>query len=179
MPATVSVFGASAGSGVRRGSAAYAEARRLGRLLAEAGYTVLNGGYSGTMEAAARGAADAGGRAVGVTLALFDPKPANRYLTEERKAPDFFARLRGLIADADAYVCLHGGIGTLTEFSLTWTLLQTRAIPRRPLVCVGPAWAAILAAYRSHARIGPKDLALVTHVDTVERAVECLKAQLA
>ena len=178
MPKTVTIFGASGGSGARRGTAAYDEARRLGRLLAQAGYTICNGGYSGTMEASARGAVEAGGQAIGVTLALFDPAPGNRYTTDERKAPDFFARLHTLITTADAYVCLRGGVGTLTELNLTWTLLQTRAIERRPFLCVGPAWRAILDAYRGHALVRDKDFRLITLVDTVEQAAEWLTAHL-
>ncbi|MFP4055809.1 MAG: LOG family protein [Candidatus Brocadiia bacterium] len=171
----VAVFGAS---GVRRGSDGYNEAYRLGRLLAEAGYTVCNGGYGGTMEASARGARDAGGAALGVTNALFDPAAANRYITEERKAPDFFERLRRLLTLGEAYVCLRGSVGTLTEFSLAWTLLQTKALARRPFVCVGEAWAAVLEAYRAHLLVRPKDLRLVTLVDTVEAAAVAVRQGL-
>ena len=171
MSKTITVFGASAASGAVRGSESYAEARRLGRLLAEAGYTVCNGGYSGTMEAAARGAREAGGRTIGVTAAQFDPAKANAYIDDERKAPDLFARLTRLLALGDAYVCLRGGIGTLTEFSLAWTLLQTRALARRPFVCVGPAWKSLLDAYRQCTLIRPKDFRLVTLADSVEDAV--------
>ena len=97
MAKTVTVFGASSGSGASRATDLYEQALRLGCLLAEAGYTVCNGGYGGTMEASARGARGAGGSAVGITNAVFDPKPANAWIDDERKAPDFFERLRRLI----------------------------------------------------------------------------------
>jgi len=172
---TVTVFGAS---GARRGTEAYAEARRLGRLLAEAGYTVCNGGYSGTMEASARGAREAGGATTGITNALFDPSKANRYIDDERKAVDFYERLRRLIDLGDAYVCLRGSVGTLTEFSLTWTLLQTRAIARRPFVCIGSAWRGVIEAYRAHLMVRPKDFALVTLAENPEAAVDFIRAHL-
>ena len=168
MPGIITVFGASS---ARPGTAEYAEARRLGRLLAEAGHTVCNGGYSGTMEASARGAREAGGSAIGITNAVFDPRPANAYIDDERKAPDFFERLRSLLTLGDAYICLRGSVGTLTELSLAWTLLQTGAMAPRPFVCVGPAWRAVLDACHANLPIRPKDLALVTLVDTVDEAV--------
>jgi len=171
----VTVFGAS---GARPGSAEYAEALRLGRLLAEAGFTVCNGGYSGTMEATARGAREAGGHTIGITNAVFDPRPANRYIADERKAPDFFERLRRLLTLGEAYVCLRGSVGTLTEFSLACTLVQTRAISPRPIVCVGPAWRAVLDAYRANLPLRRKDLALVTLVDGVEEAVSVIRSAL-
>jgi uncharacterized protein (TIGR00730 family) len=171
LPHIVTVFGASS---ARAGSPEHDEARRLGRLLAEAGLTICNGGYGGTMEASARGARDAGGATIGITNALFDPRAANRYIADERKAPDFHERLRRLISLGDAYVCLRGSVGTLTEFSLTWTLLQTGAIPRKPFVCVGAAWRAVLEAYGANLPVRAKDLALITHVGTVEAAADLL-----
>ncbi len=175
LPKIVTVFGASrANPGTRE----YAEAQELGRLLAEAGYTVCNGGYGGTMEASARGAREAGGAAIGITNAVFDPRAANVYIDDERKAPDFFERLRRLLTLGDAYVCLRGSIGTLTEFSLAWTLLQTHALPARPFICVGPAWAAILDAYRAHLPVRPKDFAVVTLVESPAEAVASLREAL-
>jgi len=176
MPRVITVFGASS---ARPGTGEYREAQRLGRLLAEAGYVVCNGGYGGTMEASARGAVEAGGAVIGVTNAVFDPRPANRYVTDERKAPDFFERLRRLLTLGEAYVCLRGSLGTLTELSLAWTLLQTRALSRRPFICVGPAWRAVLDACRAHLPVRPKDFALITLVATVDEAVAEVKAHIA
>jgi uncharacterized protein (TIGR00730 family) len=176
LPKVVTVFGAS---GVRPGSAAYREAHRLGKLLAEAGFVVCNGGYSGTMEASARGAKEAGGTTIGITNAVFDPSRANRYIDDERKAPDFFERLRRLLTLGDAYVCLRGSVGTLTEFSLTWTLLQTGVLAHRPFLCVGPAWRAVLETYRNCLFHRPKDFDLVALVNTVDEAVAHITARFA
>lgn len=178
MAKVITLFGASSGSGARPGTDVYEQAYRLGRLLAEAGFTLCNGGYGGTMEASAKGAREAGGSAIGVTNAVFDPAPANLYIDDERKAPDFLERLRRLFTLGDAYICLPGGVGTLTEFSLAWTLLQTRALPRRPFLCVGAPWRAVLDAYRAHLAVRPKDFALITLVETVEEAVDEVVARL-
>ncbi len=172
MTRIITIFGSSA---AQPGSKAYEDARLLGRLLAEAGFAVCNGGYSGTMEASARGVREAGGTTIGITNAVFDPRPANSYIDDERKAPDFFERLRRLLTLGEAYICLPGSVGTLTEFSLAWTLLQTHAVPPRPLICVGEPWRTLLDAYRATLPLRPKDLDLVTLVDTVEDAVAALQ----
>jgi uncharacterized protein (TIGR00725 family) len=86
----ITVFGSS-----RRdeGSALYRETYELGRLLAQAGYAVLSGGYNGSMAAVSRGAREAGGRVIGVTCAVFDPTPPNPWLTEEIRTPTLLDRL--------------------------------------------------------------------------------------
>ena len=91
---TIAVFGSS-----RRDedSPLWAEAYDLGRGLAAAGYSVLSGGYGGSMAAVSRGAVEAGGQVIGVTCAIFDPRPCNEWLTEEIKAPSLIERLRTMI----------------------------------------------------------------------------------
>jgi uncharacterized protein (TIGR00730 family) len=171
----VTVFGTRAS---REGEPDYDEARQLGRLLAEAGFAVTTGGYGGAMEAANRGAREAGGRSRGITMSIFDPLPANVYLDEEEKVLNLFLRLERLIRDADAFVVLRGGIGTLTELSLTWGLLQTGAIARRPLVLVGDAWAQVLEAFRNHCIIQPADYDYVTMARTPEETVQIIQTGL-
>src|SRR5689334_18917846 len=111
---TVTVFGSALPTD---GSEIYAEAQRLGRLLAEAGYVVCNGGYGGLMEASARGAREAGGHTVGVTCVIW-PRSANSYIAEECRTESFLARLLTLIERADAFIVLPGGTGTLAELAL-------------------------------------------------------------
>jgi uncharacterized protein (TIGR00730 family) len=156
-----------------------AQAERLGRLLAEAGFTLVCGGYGGTMAAASRGARQAGGQAIGVTMDLFSPRlQPNEWLTEEQRVSDFFPRLQRLTA-ADGFVALRGGIGTLTEVALTWSLLQTGQIPPRPFVFVGEEWPRLFAAFRAETFMGERDFALATVVDTVDQAVAVLQDALA
>ena len=172
MMKTVTVFGTAQ---VREGDREYAEALRLGRLLAEAGYDVISGGYYGAMEAVSRGAKEAGGRTRGITMSIFDPRPANQWVDEEEKVLNFFIRLERLIHGADAYIVLRGGIGTLTELGLTWSLLQTNVITRKPLVLVGESWARLFESFRQHCIIRETDYALATLVRTPEEAVTYLK----
>jgi uncharacterized protein (TIGR00730 family) len=111
---TVTIFGSALPA---PSSAAYREAQRLGRLLAEAGYSVCNGGYAGLMEASARGAREAGGHTIGITCSVW-PRPANPHIVEEVRTRNFPERLMTLIERGDAYIVLPGGTGTLAELAL-------------------------------------------------------------
>ena len=136
----VSVFG---GSTPRPGEAPYEDAQDLGRLLAEAGHTVMTGGYMGTMEAVSRGASKAGGHVIGVTadeIEAWRPTGPNRWVAEERRVATLRERLFNLIDGSDAAIALPGGVGTLAEIALYWNQVIVGAIPRRPLTLVGPAW---------------------------------------
>jgi uncharacterized protein (TIGR00730 family) len=174
--AAVAVFGSGSAPA---GHTVLDEAECLGRMLAEAGFVLVNGGYGGVMEAASRGARQAGGQVVGVTMELFAPRlTPNRWLTREQRVTDFFPRLQALTA-ADAFVVLRGGIGTLTEATLTWSLLQTGQIAPRPFVFVGEDWQRLFEAFQATTFITQGDLALATVVADVEEAVALLKVELA
>jgi uncharacterized protein (TIGR00730 family) len=136
----VTIFG---GSQPSPGETAYEEAFTLGKLLAEAGHCVLTGGYMGTMEAVSRGAAEAGGRAIGITcdeIEKWRPRKANAWVTEERRFLTLNERLMALIDSCDAAVALPGGPGTLTEISLMWNRLIVESLTSRPLILVGNGW---------------------------------------
>src|SRR5215207_7146367 len=102
----------------------YVQALRVGRLLAEAGFTICTGGYLGVMEAASRGAHERGGRVLGVVMNQFKAEP-NRYLTDKVASAHFYERLQNLIMRSVGFVALRGGAGTVTELSLVWNKLQT------------------------------------------------------
>jgi uncharacterized protein (TIGR00730 family) len=172
---TVSVFGTAQ---AQAGDPNYEEARTVGRLLAEAGFAVASGGYFGAMEGVSRGAKEAGGFTRGITMRIFDPRPANQWIDEEEKVLNFFIRLERLIHGSDAYIVLKGGIGTLTELGLTWSLIQTNCIERKPLVLVGDAWAQLFEAFRQQCIIRESDYALTTLVRTPEEAVATIKQAL-
>ena len=170
---TIAVFGSS-----RReeNSDLYREAYELGRLLAQAGYKVMSGGYGGSMAAVSRGAAEAGGQVIGVTCALFDPLAPNQWLHEEVKAPDLLARLACLMERGDGYVALRGGIGTLSEVTLAWSLLQTRSLKDRPLVLLGADWQALMDAFRTHSDLGTSIAALACVALTPAGVLDALAA---
>ena len=169
---SVAVFGSSQ---IGPGSVAYEKAREMGRLLAQAGFTVVNGGYSGVMEAVSLGAREAGGKAIGVTCATFDrwrPR-GNPYLSDVIHAPDLIARLRYLIEHSDAFVVMGGGVGTLLELFLVWNLLAIGAV-NGPCVLVGAHWRRLLAALEGETEIAARHLAMLRVVDTPQEAVRIL-----
>ena len=173
----VSVFG---GSAPKPGSAAYAESLAMGRLLARAGYTVATGGYTGVMEAASRGAAEAGGHVIGVTCGLIENWRegfgANAWVKEEIKFDTLRDRLYHLVSFCDAAVAMGGGIGTLSEVSLMWSLVQTGEIKRRPLVLVGPVWRETLREFLAQADgyVPERDRTLLRFANHVDHVVPLL-----
>ena len=169
---TITVFG---GSRVPEGSAAYQEAYLLGQHLALAGYDVASGGYQGTMEALSRGAAKAGGHVIGVTSDIFDPLTPSPWLTEERKTPDLHARLQTMISISDAFIALRGGVGTLSEVTLAWSLLQTGQLSPRPLILLGEDWRGVVDAFAQYTQMGSSILALAQVAETIEEAMSLLR----
>jgi uncharacterized protein (TIGR00730 family) len=171
-PPVVTVFGSSR---IGRDSAEYDEARRLGKLLAEAGYYVCNGGYSGAMEAVSRGAREGGGRAIGVTVQVLDGLAPNEFIDEEVGTSSLLMRLDKLTALASAYVILQGGIGTLLELALVWNLHLMRVYHDKPIILLGPAWRQTIEAASREIMIRDVDLAALTFVDTPEEALAALQ----
>jgi uncharacterized protein (TIGR00730 family) len=168
------VFGSNS---PKEGDTDYAEAQQLGRVLAQAGYIVATGGYLGTMEAASRGAKETGGHVIGVTTSLFDGVRLhpNAYLDEEFKFPTLFERLHYLVTLADVWVALPGGIGTLSEVALTWSLMQVGEMPRQPFVLVGEQWHTTIGAFSNDYYVRPQYRELLRYASNVEQVVELLK----
>jgi uncharacterized protein (TIGR00730 family) len=152
----VTVFGGS-----RPNEADYQQALELGRLLGQAGFTVLTGGYIGTMEAVSRGAAEQGAHVIGVTcdeIEAWRPVRPNAWVKEELRFATLHQRLFGLIEHCDAAIALPGGPGTLAEIAVMWSNLLTGAIPPRLLITVGTGWQATFEQfYRSLGSYTPED----------------------
>jgi hypothetical protein len=146
----VSVFGSSLPG---PGTPEYQTAYRIGHLLGSAGWTVVNGGYGGTMEASARGARDAGGRTVGVTVTRFRVTDPNPYLDTVIEEPDLFARLSRLIRLGEWYVVLPGSTGTLVELALVWEFLNKGFSPRKT-VLADRCWSPLRQALPPEAEMG-------------------------
>src|SRR4029453_11361908 len=117
----VTIFGGSKSGDPSLGNS---QALRAGELLADAGFPISTGGYSGVMEAASRGAHERGGRVIGITMNQFAHEP-NRFLTEKIPSAHFYERLQRQITQWVGYIALRGGMGTVTEISLVWNKLQT------------------------------------------------------
>jgi len=169
----VTIFG---GSQPSASDAAYEEAFQLGAALAATGHTVCTGGYVGTMEAASKGAAQAGGHVVGITcreIESWRPIKVNRWVTEEWSYATLSERLTALIKRSDAAIALPGGIGTLAEILMAWNHLAIQAITPRPLILVGEAWKTTLTTFiESQARyIAEHDRAFLHFAKTIKEAV--------
>jgi uncharacterized protein (TIGR00730 family) len=120
---------------------AYTLAYETGRLLAWAGFAIINGGYGGTMEAAAKGAAEAGGEIIGVTCTAFKSSTANKYTTRTIVTGSLDERLDTLITLGRAYVVLPGGTGTLLELAKVWELKNKGFLETgKPIILVGSFW---------------------------------------
>jgi uncharacterized protein (TIGR00725 family) len=172
----ITIFG---GSQPQPGYPAYEEAYELGKLLALAGHTVLTGGYMGTMEAASRGASEAGGHVIGVTCADIEAwrgSSANAWVKEERRFATLQERLNELILACDAAIALPGGPGTLTEIALTWNLMIIASIPPKPLILVGTGWKTTLETFflKLDAYIPEKQRSFLFFADTVQEADQLL-----
>ena len=155
----------------------YKEALRLGTLLVEAGFHVCSGGYSGVMEAISKGAHDADGQVVGMTMTQFKAAP-NKYIKSNVPSRDFYERLQGLILRSVGYVALRGGMGTVTEVSLVWNKLVTGVLTPRPLILLGECWPRVMACLRAHLVVSDKDMTHISFVDTAEQAVSALTERI-
>ena len=108
-----------------------------GLIVKEMGYSIISGGGPGIMEAANRGAFEAGGTSLGLTIKLPDGQVTNKYLTAQVNFYYFFVRKVCLTFSAEAFIFMPGGFGTLDEFFEVLTLVQTRKIKDVPIICVG------------------------------------------
>jgi uncharacterized protein (TIGR00730 family) len=167
----VTIFG---GSKCHESDLEYAEALRVGELLAEAGFTICTGGYSGVMEAASRGAHEHGGRVIGITMNQFKSEP-NRYLSEKIPSEHFYERLQRLIVQSVGYIALRGGMGTVTEVSLVWNKIQTRVLEPRPLVLLGDCWPPVVREWQRSLAVSDDDVRMLEFANTPEEAVAIIK----
>lgn len=161
----------------------YQEARRLGSLLAREKIGVVTGGGPGIMEGGNRGAYEAGGQSIGITIQLPFEQRTNPYITHSQPFYYFFVRKVMLFYTAQAYVFFPGGFGTLDEFFELVTLVQTHKVDREsvPLILMGKDyWTPLLAyindtVYEKYKAIDKEDMSLYHLVDTAEEAFEIIK----
>jgi uncharacterized protein (TIGR00730 family) len=162
----------------------YQNATELAGRLAKRGFAVITGGSAGVMEAANKGAFEAGGASIGLNIRLEANQPMNRYVTEQITFDHFFVRKVMLTYASEVYIYFPGGFGTMDEFFEIVTLVQTGKIKPLPIVCFGKEyWDPLIAQFRErfyekyHA-IDENDLDLFKVVDTVDEAYEYIIANV-
>lgn len=136
----VAVYG---GAAPKPGEQAYEDARQLGFLLGQSGHTIMTGGYIGVMEAASRGAHEAGAHVIGSTCTQLEEwrgTKANAWVKEEWKHETLRDRLYALVEKCDAAVMMPGGVGTLAELAVMWNEEIISMKPARMMVLVGKGW---------------------------------------
>ncbi len=172
---TVAVFG---GSDPAPDTDAYRIAREVGRRLAEAGFSLINGGYGGVMEASARGARDAGGHTIGVTVAAFARTTgANQFIVRELVTDDLYDRTRRLIEDAVAFIVLRGRVGTLAELAFLWALSKSGTLGVKPIILLDPVWEELLTRLQRLGIVGAAELASTRVARDPRQAVDILRRE--
>jgi uncharacterized protein (TIGR00725 family) len=176
MKKLISVFGPSDCSPV---DALYQEAERLGAELAGHNFLVVTGSYEGVMEAVAKGATEAGGRAIGVTAEVYYARgrEPNQYLSKEVKVKNAVDQLMELLDLADGYVAVGSSPGTLLEVVTAWDFMKKRFLPEKPLVLLGGGWSSFNSLFSS-ARYFESYKRFATHTASVEDTIDYLEQRL-
>lgn len=178
VPRAVTVFGSAR---TEPGSGDYEAARGIGTALARAGYAVITGGGPGAMEAANRGAREAGGYSIGLGIELPFEQALNDWLDLGINFRYFFVRKTMFVKYSQAFVCVPGGFGTLDELFEALTLVQTNKITRFPVILFGTGfWGGLVDWIRDQladtGKIGAADADLIHVTDSAETVVEIIDA---
>jgi uncharacterized protein (TIGR00730 family) len=178
LPRAVSVFGSAR---TPRDHPHYAAGVAIGAALAQAGYAVITGGGPGAMEAANRGASEAGGLSVGLGIELPFEQDLNEWVDVGIAFRYFFVRKTMFVKYAQAFVILPGGFGTLDELFEALTLVQTRKVTRFPVILFGTEyWSGLLAWIQSTlagtGTINAADLDLITVTDDIGEVMAVIQA---
>jgi len=181
---TIVIFGSSQPA---PGSDKYLQACELGKALAKAGYRLANGGYGGTMAAAAQGAKSgwvapfcisercschAGPATIGVTCDAFGRSGPNPWIVKEIRTRNLYERLETLMGLGDAFIVLPGGTGTLLELAACWELINKRFLPNTPIICLTDYWKPVIDIIVESGEAGG---GCVYFADSIKIVLEVLK----
>lgn len=174
----VTIYGSAR---VLEGSDVYQKTREIARRLGELGFSIISGGGPGVMEAANRGAVEAGTQSVGLNIVLPEEQVPNPYTTLSVTFNHFFVRKVMLVKYAMAFIVMPGGLGTLDELTEILTLMQTHKIRPFPVVLMDTQyWAEILnwlkGAALKHGMISEEDFDLLRICDDCETAVDIVQS---
>jgi uncharacterized protein (TIGR00730 family) len=157
----------------------YNMARKIAKLLAKRGYAVITGGGPGIMEAANRGAFEAGGTSVGLNIELPFEQKSNKYINKLLTFHYFFVRKVMFVKYSQAFIIMPGGFGTLDEFFESLTLIQTNIVPGFPVILVGEKyWRRLYSWIKDvllkRGAISPEDMDLFSLTDDPEEVIQII-----
>ncbi len=175
----IAVYGSA---GVAPESDEYKAAVAVGAALAKAGYAVMTGGYGGIMAGASQGAAEAGGHVIGVTSGRIETIrkriSPNEWVAEQIHHENLLDRLLVLVHEADGYVIMPGGLGTLTEMALAWELVRAGELPPRPIAVYGSHWREIITPLQQSEYIREAAFNAVFFVDDADAVVNAMAGDI-
>lgn len=170
----LAAFGSSR---VDSSSTLYQDVRNLSQQIAEAGWDGVTGGHQGMMAAFSEGMHAGGGHIRGITLERF-PTPPGNTLSEEVRAHNFFDRMGSLIEQADAWLVLPGGLGTLAELAMSWDLLAIHVLEPRPLLLYGEMWKPVISTLSDQLLLSADNaFEQITICDSHQQIIEALSLQ--
>lgn len=158
----------------------FKDAFAAAKLLAENGYTIVNGGGPGVMKAASLGAKEANGRVIGVTFypkdaPYFEGRDKSNPIDQEIKTKNYLERTLRLLDIGDACVIFKGGTGTVSEFGMAWGLARLYFGHHKPFILYGSFWHEILEAIAKNMYIRGEELRVYRIVDSPEEVLEEIK----
>lgn len=176
-PRSVTIFGSSR---AKPDDPYYEKANSIAQKIAKENFAVVTGGGPGIMEAGNRGAYEHGGESIGLNIELAKEQSVNKYVTESAAFNYFFARKVILAFSAEAYLFFPGGFGTLDEFFEILTLIQTKKIPRVPVILVGNEYWNTMDSFiretleKEYQTIDPEDRSIYTITDNEEEVIDII-----
>jgi len=155
----------------------YLTAYKLGKQLAVNGFDICTGGFNGIMEAASKGAVEAGSEAIGVTVNLWNGR-TNKYITKEIVCDTLFERINKLIELGDGFVILQGGTGTLLELAAVWEYCNKGLLESKPIACHSKIWNVIVSEMNQQMKLEGRNFEMVKVFETIEEISEYFKVNL-
>jgi uncharacterized protein (TIGR00730 family) len=158
----------------------YSDVVEVCKKLAEAGYTIVDGGGPGVMRAASVGAKAGGGKTIGVTLypkdmTHFEGKDPENLLDKEIKTDNYLERTLTLMKEGQVYVVFNGGTGTISEFGMAWGVARLYFGHHKPLILYGKFWKKIIKAFKENMKLRPEELKVFKIVDKPEEVLDAIR----
>ncbi len=174
---TVAIFGYS---DTKEDQRLYKSVVEVTKGLAEAGYTVVDGGGPGVMRAATVGAKMGGGKVIAVTMKpkdipYFEGRDPENLFDEEIKTDNYVERTLAMLREGQVYVVFNGGTGTISEFGMAWGLARLYFGHHKPLILYGKFWKKIIRAFRENMLLRPEEFKVYRIVDSPDEVLDAIE----